>query len=320
MEALEPVFRAGEIAAIHATGSPDPTRSHFRAMDYMERGTPGQNQLSTGWVARHLATLDTGNRSPLRAVGWGTSIPAQLRGPVTAVAIKSIVDYHLGGREEAAEPMLETLNALYSLGDDEIARAAQQTKETIDMVQQVGVAQYRARSGALYPESEFGLALLQTAALLRADVGLETVCIDAGGWDTHFAQGSTQGEFANLVTDLAQGLAAFHEDMGPDMENVTVVVMSEFGRRLAENASRGTDHGHGGAMLVMSGSLQADPVVADWPGLDLENLDDGDLSITTDYRDVLSEIIRLRLNNPGVADVFPDFEPAPVGLFGSSGA
>lgn len=313
---LHELFLGNQLRAIHATGSPDPTRSHFEAMDFMERGTPGDKTETTGWLGRHLATLDTGNTSPVRAVGWGTAAQMSLAGPVTPTVLQSIADFHLGGRLDVAAQMMASISQLYSLETDALAASADATLEAIELVEQIQIEQYRPQNSASYPENEFAMALMQTAALIRADLGLETACIDLGGWDTHARQGGVEGSHAQLLNMLATGLAAFHQDMGTEMSDVTLVVMSEFGRRLHENADQGTDHGHGGAMLVMSGHLvEAEPVLANWPGLLPENLVRGDLAITTDYRNVLSEILTKRLNNPRTDDVFPNFSADGVGLF-----
>jgi uncharacterized protein (DUF1501 family) len=313
---LLPVFQQKHMAAIHATGSPNETRSHFEAMSFMERGTPGDYSLNTGWIGRHLATLSNGNTSPVRAVGWGTALPAALRGPISAVAIKSIVDYHLGGDQQMADQMLASLNALYALDNQSLYASAQATQSAIQVVASVGYQNYQPRHNTTYPETDFALALRQTAALIRAEVGLEAACIDLGGWDTHIAQGGVEGEQAELMKELAEGLAAFHQDMGDDMKKVSLVVMSEFGRRIHENGGKGTDHGHGGGMLVMSGSLARGPVVAQWPGLSPDKLDRGeDLAITTDYRDVLTDILKTRLKNTATSEIFPNFQPAGLSLF-----
>lgn len=314
--ALLPAFHAGEMLAVHAAGSPDETRSHFEAMDFMERGTPGEYTLASGWIGRHLATLNTGNTSPIRAVGWGTAVQAALRGGIAPVAIKSIVDYHLNGDERVAAQMLASLNRLYSLESDSLTESAQATESAIQILQRVGYDRYQPRNGAVYPQNDFGMALRQTAALIRADAGLEAACLDLGGWDTHVNQGGAQGQQARLMTQLAEGLAAFHADLSDLMGHVSVVVMSEFGRRVAENGGGGTDHGHGSALLVMGGNLARQNVVADWRGLSEDALDRGeDLAITTDYRDVLAELLTLRLNNAALADIFPNFAPTPVGMF-----
>ncbi len=307
---LLPIFKGGQMTAVQATGSPDPTRSHFDAMDKMERGAPGAS-LTSGWLGRHLESLDTGSSSPLRAVGWGSALQASLRGSISATAIKSIVDYHLAGRADAAKDMLSTLNSLYGGDDQSLKVVSDQTQAVLDMVTKINVASYAPANGAVYDKKDFDMALMQTAALIKAEVGLEVAAIDLGGWDTH------QNEVIDLakeLTGLGTGLQAFHTDMGDLMKNVTVVVMSEFGRRIQENASGGTDHGHGNMMMVMGGHVANKPVVANWPTLAPDKLTNGDLTITTDYRDVLAEILSTRLNNPAVDAVFPDFKPTPRGV------
>ncbi len=310
---LLPIFKGNQLVAVHATGSPDPTRSHFDAMDFMERGTPGSHALSTGWLGRHLASsLDTGTNAPLRAIGWGNGLQQSLRGSISATAIKSIVDYHLRGRKDAANEMLAALNALYAADPAALKVASDQTNAVLDLVTKVNIAAYKPANGAQYDDKdEFDLALMQTAALIKADVGLEVAAIDVGGWDTH------QNEVADLakeLTILGKGLAAFHADMGDAMQDITVVVMSEFGRRVEENASGGTDHGHGNMMLVMGGHVAGKPVLTQWPGLSGDKLVNGDLAITIDYRDVLSEILSARLNNTALDAVFPNFKPTMRGV------
>lgn len=300
---LHPIFKGGQLTAVHAAGSPDSTRSHFEAMDYMESGTPGQHTLTTGWLGRHLESLDTGNSSPLRAVGWGTALQRSLRGKVSAVSLKSIVDYHLAGRAEVAKDMLTTLNSLYAQ-NAQLADNSVQTQAVLEMVAKINVAAYTPANDAKYGKNDFDLALMQTAALVKADVGLEVAALDLGGWDTH--QNETI-DLAKELTSLANGLAAFHADLGDLNSKVTVVVMSEFGRRVQENGSGGTDHGHGNMMMVMGGHVAKKPVVATWPTLAPDKLTSGDLTITTDYRDVLSEILINRLKNPAVAQVFPNY-------------
>jgi uncharacterized protein (DUF1501 family) len=170
-------------------------------------------------------------------------------------------------------------------------------------------------SGSTYPESEFGRGLLQIAMLIKAEIGLETAAIDLGGWDTHFAQGVQDGQMARLMADLSAGLAAFHSDLKKQMTGITLVVMTEFGRRAYENASLGTDHGHGGLMFVLGGAVAGGQVITQWPGLKKEHLvGPGDLAVTIDYRDVLSEILTKRLNNPSQSQIFPEYDAQPVGI------
>lgn len=316
LSALLPIFQGGHMKAVHATGAPHNNRSHFEAMNFMERGEMNSFHVSTGWIARHLSTLAPEEPSPVRGVGWGAALPTALSGAPSTVAMQSIIDYHLDGDEQLAAHMLQSLSRLYSLGSDSLAETAQATQDAIAVVQAVGYENYRPQNDAQYPETDFARALRQTAALIRADVGLEAATIDLGGWDTHAAQGSTEGVQAQLMVELAEGLAAFHQDMGADMAKVTLSVMSEFGRRVEENGSQGTDHGQGGAMLLMSGGLrEGSPVYSDWPTLAPDALDHGDLAITTDYRDVLTELLRKRLKNTQTTSIFPDYTPTERNLF-----
>jgi uncharacterized protein (DUF1501 family) len=310
---LSDIYRAGDMAFVQATGSPDETRSHFEAMDLMERGV-SQDGDYTGWLARHLATLDTDNGSALRAVGVGEMLPASLTGTVSATALQAIADYHLQGRDERVGDRQALLAALYNRQEDLLTAVARQTFAAIDVLSKIDTQNYVA-NGRAYPEREFGKAMQTVAQLIKADVGLEVACVDLVGWDTHVAQGSVEGAMPNLMAQLAGGLAAFYEDLQPLMGNVTLVVMSEFGRRANENGGLGTDHGHGNMMMVMGGGVNGNRVYADWPGLQPEQLTGpGDLTITTDYRDILGELIRKRLNNPQTADIFPGYVVNEVGV------
>lgn len=310
---LHALYAAGDLAFIHATGSPDETRSHFEAMDLMERGA-AENGDYTGWLARHLATLDSGNSSSLRAIGVGDMLPASLTGAVSSTALQSIAEYHLAGRPDRVGQMTSLLQTLYSQNQDMLTAAAQQTFAAIEVLSKIDTAGYVA-GGRPYAETEFGQALRLVAQLIKAQVGLEIACIDVDGWDTHVAQGGAVGTMAANLADLADGLAAFYEDLQAQMDGVTVVVMSEFGRRAQENGGLGTDHGHGSMMMTLGGGVNGGRVYARWPGLHDEQLvGPGDLAITTDYRDVLGEIIQKRLNNPLLPQIFPGYTVTPLGL------
>lgn len=309
---LQAIYQAGDMAFVHATGSPDESRSHFEAMDLMERGAVAGEY--TGWLARHLATLDTGNNSALRAIGVGDMLQASLTGTVSATALQSIADYHLLGADDRVGEMHDILFQLYNQNEDLLTAAANQTFGAIEVFDKLNVENY-APAGRPYPAREFGLGLQNIAALIKADVGVEVACLDLGGWDTHAAQGGANGIMANNLTELADGLAAFHEDLQDQMGNVTVMVMSEFGRRLQENGALGTDHGHGNMMMLMGGGINGGQVFSQWPGLAQGQLvGPGDLAVTTDYRDVLGEIIRKRLNNPLTADIFPSYTVTESGV------
>lgn len=305
MQSLLGAWQSEQLAIIHACGAPDESRSHFKAMELMERGVDDERGPASGWIGRHLATLNTGNNSPLRAVGMGTRPQKSLTGSVPVSALRSIADFHLGGDQRALQQMRVALNTVYQndvLGQD--------TLSIMDTLQTLDPLKYTASREAKYPDTEFGLALKQTAMLIKAQVGLEVSAIDLGGWDTHFAQGSATGIMPNLMKDLAEGLAAFHADMADHQKQLTTVTMSEFGRRASENGSLGTDHGHGSMMMVLGGNVDGGKVHGQWPGMDEGQLiGPGDLAVTTDYRDVLSEILTKRLNNPATNEIFPEYQP-----------
>ncbi len=304
MNPLLEAWQSEQLAIIHACGAPDESRSHFKAMELMERGVDDERGPASGWIGRHLATLNTGNSSPLRAVGMGTRPQRSLSGSVPVSALRSITDFHLGGDLRALQQMRAALETVYA-GDI----LGQDTLSIMDTLQKLDVQNYQSPI-TNYPDSEFGLALKQTAMLIKAGVGLEVSAIDLGGWDTHFAQGSSTGIMPNLMKDLAEGLAAFHADMADHQNQLTTVTMSEFGRRASENGSLGTDHGHGSMMMVLGGNVYGGKVHGQWPGLEAGQLiGPGDLAVTTDYRDVLSEILTKRLNNPATNEIFPDYQP-----------
>lgn len=297
-------WQSEQLAIIHACGAPDESRSHFKAMELMERGVDDERGPASGWIGRHLATLNTGNTSPLRAVGMGTRPQRSLSGTVPVSALRSIADFHLGGDPRALQQMRASLETVYA--NDVLG---QETLSIMDTLQKLDVQNYQSPI-TNYPDTEFGLALKQTAMLIKAEVGLEVSAIDLGGWDTHFAQGSSTGLMPSLMKDLAQGLAAFHADMADHQNKLTTVTMSEFGRRASENGSLGTDHGHGSMMMVLGGNVNGGKVHGQWPGLEEGQLiGPGDLAVTTDYRDVLSEVLTKRLNNPATNEIFPDYQP-----------
>ena len=310
MRALNDAWQSQQLAIIHACGAPDESRSHFKAMELMERGVDDERGPASGWIGRHLATLNTGNSSPLRAVGMGTRPQRSLSGSVPVSALRSIADFHLGGDQRVLQQMRAALSTVYQ--EDVMG---QETLSIMDTLETLDPLTYIPSRNAKYPDSEFGLALKQTAMLIKADVGLEVSAIDVGGWDTHFAQGASTGQMANLMKDLAEGLAAFHADIHDYMSQLTTVTMSEFGRRASENGSLGTDHGHGSMMMVLGGNVDGGKVHGVWPGLgEGQLMGPGDLAVTTDYRDVLSEILVKRLSNPAMDEIFPDYQIKSPGV------
>jgi len=316
---LKPLYDDGALAIAHACGSPDPTHSHFDAMDYMERGTPGAHTLTTGWLARHLASLDNGNKSQLRAVGISTMLQSSLHGEIPAIALRSIADFHLRAQPKNIESLQKTLSALYALpaiSNPGLSNAAQEALDISQILTKVNASVYKPANGATYPAGDFAKGLQQVAQLIKAEVGLEVACVDIGGWDTHANEGTTDGTLARLLTDLGDSLAAFYTDLGNKTKNVIVVTMSEFGRRAHENGSGGTDHGHANVMFLLGGGVSGGKVYGDWPTLAPDKLAaPGDLAVTTDYRDILAEVVSKRLNNPKLDQVFPNYTPNMRGLF-----
>lgn len=313
---LKGIWDAGQLAVVHACGSPDPTHSHFDAMDYMERGTPGRKSTATGWLGRHLASTQTLEDSTLRAIGFGTLLQTSLRGSA-AVSLSSLDAFKLRAWDMELPNIRRAHGELYK-GSGMLAGAGQQTLASLDMMQKVtGSAQaqpYKPSGGAVYPGTPYGKALMQIAQLIKADVGVQVACADIGDWDTHADQGGVQGQLASHLKEFGDGLRALYTDLSAFLGRVTIVTMSEFGRRVAENGG-GTDHGHGNAMLVMGGNVRGKRVYGRWPGLAREQLyGPGDLQVTTDFRDVIGEIVSRRLRNPDLPAVFPGYTPAFRGV------
>lgn len=310
---LLPLYHDGDLAVVHAAGSNDHTRSHFEAMNTMERGlNSGSAGQSSGWLARHLLSTKPSQPSPLRAVAFGGTMPDSLRGATDAIAINGLEDFKLVADQEA--DMRRSLQEMYAVGKDEMSLAGVETLQVLETLNRLDPKNYKPANGAAYPKSDLGRALEQVALLLRADVGLEVAVLDKGGWDTHVAQGVSTGLLSGLLQDLGASLAAFHRDLGAEMSRVTVVVQTEFGRRLAENSGLGTDHGRASVMFLLGGGVRGGKVYADWPGLEPHQLEKpGDLRVTTDYRQVLAEVLQSRLQSDP-SHVFAGFASKPVGI------
>ncbi|MFT7585410.1 MAG: hypothetical protein ACI9EW_001835 [Cellvibrionaceae bacterium] len=314
---LKDIMDEGDLAVVHATGLTNSSRSHFDAMQFMEYGSPTDKTIGTGWIGRHLQTTAARNDSPFRAIGLGLMAPASLRGPVSPLAIRSIADFHFKGRTDELKRLQQSLQMLYTTDapTNPLGSQAKLVFDALDTVKKLNPESYSAANGAEYGEDEFHIGLKQVAQIIRADVGLEVACLDLGGWDTHETQGTLDGEFNGLMNVLGGGLQAFYTDMQDHMKNVTVVVMSEFGRTLVENGSGGTDHGHGNVMFLMGGGVRGGQVYAKWPGLAPQGLDEeGDLAITIDYRDVLTEVLTGRMNSHAIDQVFPGHIATQLGL------
>jgi uncharacterized protein (DUF1501 family) len=302
---LKPLWDKQELAVVHAAGSPDPTRSHFDAQDYMESGTPGVKSTADGWLNRALAP-EPGKPSPVRAVSLGPTLPRAMRGRNDAVAVESIGAFTV--RDAAAAKALE---AMYEGTSDQVLNGTgRATFEAVSLLQSLQKTPYEPAGGAQYPAGRFGASLRQIAQIIKADVGLEVAFADIGDWDHHVQE---PNRLPPRLAEFGASLAAFYQDMGDRMEDVVLVTMSEFGRAARENGDRGTDHGHANAMFVMGGPVKGGRVYGQWPGLEPGQLyENRDLALTTDFRDVLGEAVYGHLGNHQIASVFPGYQSNPA--------
>jgi uncharacterized protein (DUF1501 family) len=309
---LTPLWRSRALAVVHACGSPDTTRSHFDAQDYMESGTPGVKSTPDGWMARAAARAPA-SRSPFRAVALGPTLPRVLRGDAGAISMTSLerFDVRAGAETAAARTGFESL---YEQSvRDLLHGTGRETFEAVRILKSAHASRLAPAHDAEYPRSRLGESLRQIAQLIRADVGLEVAFTDADGWDTHVGQGAEQGQLANRLRDFGAALAAFAQDLGDRMADVVVLTMSEFGRTVAENGNRGTDHGHATAMLLLGGGVKGGRVHGRWPGLARERLYEGrDLAVTTDFRALFSEVAGRQLGVAKPATLFPGWTGAPA--------
>ncbi len=307
---LKPIFEAKHLAIVDAVGSPDPTRSHFDAQDFMESGTPGLKATRGGWMNRALPP-EQGQPSPLRAVALGPGLPRTLRGANPAVAINDLPEFQI--RDAGVASAFETMYT--TAPDPRLRSTGKETFEAVKLLQSLQKQPYTPAGGAQYPQGRFGQSLQQIARLIKANVGVEVAFADIGGWDHHvneLGQRASQGQLANLLREFGQSLSAFWQDLGDRMGDVTLVTMSEFGRTARENGNRGTDHGHANVMFVMGGGVRGGKVYGDWPGLEPGQRYGGrELKLTTDFRDVLGELVYGHLGNRNLKTVFPGYEPDP---------
>jgi uncharacterized protein (DUF1501 family) len=308
---LVPLWKRQQLAIVHAAGSPDPTRSHFDAQDYMESGTPGLKATTDGWLNRALPPQTDSSTSAVRAVSLGANMSRTLSGNNKAVAVESIGNFTVRDNNAA-----KALQAMYSGTSDVIlGGTARETFDAVSILQSIQKTPYQPAGGANYPRGRFGDSMKQIAQLIKADVGLEVAFADIGNWDHHLNEvgpKASVGVLANVLTEFGGSLAAFCQDLGDRMEDVVVVTMSEFGRTAKENGNRGTDHGHANVMFVMGCAVSGGKVYGDWPGLAPEQLyESRDLALTTDFRDVLSEAVWTHLGNHNIQPVFPNYTASP---------
>ena len=320
LQPLKPLWDRHDLAIVHACGSPDATRSHFDAQDYMESGTPGVKSTEDGWLNRYLQARRVEAATPFRAVALTAQLPRMLAGPAPALAVNQIGQFGIRAGQASDMVVGASFETEYAAAADRVLNGTgREAFDAIKMLKVADPAKYQAENGADYPRSPFGQALRQIAQLTKANVGLEVAFADVGGWDTHVNQGAAQGQLAGRLDDFSRSIAALVADLGDRMADTVVLTMSEFGRAVNENGNRGTDHGHGNAMLVIGGGVRGGHVYGKWPGLAVEQrYDRRDLAVTTDFRDVFGEVVvrHLGVNDP--KSIFPGYAISPSrfpGLF-----
>ena len=305
---LKPYYDARQLAIVHACGSPDTTRSHFDAQDYMETATPGVKSTTDGWLNRYLHAREHQAATPFRAVALAQQLPRSLQGIAPALAIGQIDRFGIRAGQNT-EMVQSSFEREYAAAADRVLNnTSRDAFNAIRMMKDADPQRYAPANGAEYPPSAYGLALKQIAQLIKANVGLEVAFAESGQWDHHANEGAATGQLANRLDDFARGIAALARDLGDRMADVVVVTMSEFGRTVAENGNRGTDHGHGNAMMILGGGVKGGKVYGRWPGLAREQQHDGrDLAITTDFRAVFNEVVQAHMGLKDTRTVFPGF-------------
>jgi uncharacterized protein (DUF1501 family) len=312
LQSFKPLWDSKRLAIVHASGSPDNTRSHFDAQNYMELATPGIKSTKDGWLNRYLQSKADPQKSLFRAVSLTQNMPLAMQGKAPTVAFSNLADFNI----RAGQSSVAVQGGFEAMYDDKFVKDAlhgtgTETFEAINYLKQVNPAQYKAENGANYPRTPFGNSLLQIAQLIKAGVGLEVAFAETTGlgWDTHANEGNQQGQLSNLLRQFSQAIAALYTDLGPRMDDVVILTMSEFGRTVKENGTRGTDHGHANAMFIVGNSVRGGKVHGDWPGLKSDQLYEGrDVAVTTDFRNVFGEIAQKHLGATDLKAVFPGYE------------
>lgn len=328
LTAFKPLWDDHRLAIVTAAGSPNNTRSHFDAQDYMESGTPGIKSTTDGWLNRYLQSSKAQRLSPFRAVSMTQTLPRSLLGKADAIAMTSVNDFTIRAGRTGADTAgaQEGFEALYeqrvndSRNDshnDSLYETGKETFAAINFLRKARPSQYKPEGGATYPKTRFGQSLLQIAQLIKAGVGLEVAFTDIDGWDTHVNEGSAtqpgglqNTQLGRLLTEFSTAIAAFVIDLGKErMDDVVILTMSEFGRTARENGNRGTDHGHANSIFVIGNAVRGGKIYGDWPGLKSSQLyEERDLDVTTDFRDVFAEILQKQMKVLNPAWVFPGYQ------------
>ena len=308
LKPLEAFWKDKRLAIVDAVGSPDNTRSHFDAQDYMESGTPGNKGTKDGWLNRVMSSAPEKDESPFRAVSMTQQLPRSLYGRSPAVAMTNLADFSIKAGAYSAN-MKGGFEGLYQENaKDTLGETGKETFQAVNYLKEANPAQYKPENGAVYPTTALGRSLMQIAQLIKAGVGLEVAFTEAGGWDTHVNEGNGKGQLANLLRDFGSAIAAFGTDLGKRMDDVVLITMSEFGRTAKENGNRGTDHGHANAMFILGNSVKGGKVYGDFHGLKNDKLYEGrDLDVTTDFRDVFAEAAYKHMGSTDLAKIFPNY-------------
>jgi uncharacterized protein (DUF1501 family) len=303
MQSLKSLWDSKNLALIHQVGSPGTSRSHFDAQDFLETGTTNDKNISDGFLNRALLA-EGQDRLPLKAIAMQPSMPRVLQGVYPSISMNSIKDFDLKSNT-SNQNQVNGFESMYQDATDQVFRGV--GKEVFQSLRSVNAIQ--AQPGRNYPKSPIANRLREIADLIKADLGMQIAVTDMGGWDTHVNQGNSKGQLSDRFKELSEALAAFSKDLGPKFSDVVVTTVTEFGRTVKENGTRGTDHGHGSVMMVLGGNVHGGKILGQWKELSAANLFEGrDLPVTTDSRDVFSEILYRHLKITQLGSVFPQHD------------
>jgi uncharacterized protein (DUF1501 family) len=315
MKSFKQLYDGKQLAIITAAGSPDATRSHFDAQDYMETGTPGIKSTADGWLNRYLLASKIGDANSLRAVAMGNKQPRVLAGSSPSITLSNLANFDVRSREGRASSSFEDM---YGDSSDAVLQpAGSEAFEAMRTIRKIREAGYTPANSAVYPAGQFGNSLKQIAQLIKADVGMEVAFAESNGWDTHAGQSR---RLNGLLTEFSNGIAALAQDLGDRMTDVMILTLSEFGRTVQQNGTAGTDHGHATCLFVIGGNVRGGKVYGRWPGLEREQLYEGrDLALTTDFRAVCSEVMLKHCGAQNIDRIFPGYKFNPAQKLGLLG-
>jgi uncharacterized protein (DUF1501 family) len=317
MASLAPLYTEGRMAIVHGVGSPNNTRSHFDAQDYMESGTPFSKSTSSGWLNRAVGLLGH-EGTPFRAVSVTSSLPRSLYGDQEALAINNLQEFAISmrGNPMASHLASQSFEQLYDQTSSQVLnKTGKESFDAMKMLDVKNIKNYQPAAGVVYPNSPLGNSLKQIAVLIKMDVGMEVAFAESGGWDTHFNQGAANGTLARNLKDFSESIAAFWKDLSAYQDEVTIMTMTEFGRTVHQNGTGGTDHGRASCLFVLGNDVKGNKVYNNIKSLAREELEDGrDLPVSTDFRSVFSAVADGHLKIKNDATLFPTWEGKGLGL------